>query len=184
MIEHLRSWTQCEENEMLKKHSAIALALLGDNSALPVIRDMVAQRDSFVLQDNVTCRRYNQMRGYIAIYLIGKLTDIESVDELIDIICNPNEIKRPLYNDRNLVINDYRIDGYKDIFAQFFTFSIMALLKIGEKHPILRTKIQASLLEALKDDLYIKIITFDTCRYEYSIAANIKNVVKKIISAW
>jgi len=171
-----------ERTEALKKHSAIALALIGGKEALPILRSMIKERDSFILKD---CRKNNQMRGFIAIYLAGKLRDTEIIDELIDIICNPKEFEKPLYQDKNLSTIRYAVEGYNDIYFQFFSHSVMALTKIGDKYEEYREKISKALKEAIKDDQYItRMINNKPEIYEYCMVANISNVVHKKLEEW
>lgn len=180
MKPYLREWMEAAEEECLKKHCAIALGVLGDHSSLPVLREMVQQRDSFVLQD---CRKHNQMRGYIAIYLIGKLRDTEMISELSDIIENPEELKKPLYEKNTGSSLDAAV--FRINYFQYFAHSIMSLIKIGNSNITLRDEIAQSLNKAVKDGSYIHRITSrEPGTYEYSVTENIKNVVKAAMEGW
>ena len=77
----LKRWVK-EGGENLRKHSAIALGLLKDTACLPVIREMIRERDPLVLKD---CRKNNQIRGVIAVYIAGKLGDPEMTGTLIEL---------------------------------------------------------------------------------------------------
>lgn len=173
----LREWVKDTGNEMLRKHSAIALGLLMDQAAIPVLRTMVKERDSFVLQD---CRKNNQMRGYIAIYLLGKLKDEGIISELRKILLDPGEIERSLYNS-----NHNTGDFYNDIYFKYFSHSVMALIKIGNALEEKRTEIGKILWEAVEDLKYMYRITGkQPGSYEYSIAENLKNVIKDVLEKW
>lgn len=179
---YAKAWLKENDCENLRKHSAIVLALLGEREALPVLREMVLTRDTFVLKD---CRKNNQMRGYIAIYLSGKLRDVEMTDTLIDLICNPEEFERPLYHDLDLVDTRFIVEKYNEIYFQFFSNSIMALIKIGDRYETERPKIGAALKKAVETDAYIEKITQKKpgC-YEYSMAENLRTVVEREVAKW
>ncbi|MDF2922223.1 MAG: hypothetical protein K0R57_1137 [Paenibacillaceae bacterium] len=180
IIPYLREWMEAAEAEFLKKHSAIALAVLGDPSSLPVLRDMVKQRDSFVLQD---CRKHNQMRGYMAIYLLGKLRDKEIIPELCHIIENPEELHKPLYEMNAGSSIDAAV--FRITYFQYFIHSVMSLIKLGNSYEESRDVIGKSLNRAVEDGSYIQRITSrESGTYEYSVTENIKNVVKAALEGW
>lgn len=171
-----------DTDKNLRMHSAIALSLIGDSGGLPVLHEMISGRDATKLQD---CRKNNRLRGYIAIYLAGRLGDTAIVDELIDIIASPQEIHRPIYNDPGLVGTHYTIDGYNDVYFQFFSHSIMALVRIGDKNVGLRNKIKDAISSAIDDDTYKRrITTRGSNTAEYSIVVNLKDVIAQEIAKW
>jgi len=172
----LEEWLKAD-CENLSKHSAIALALCGVKSSLPHLRQIAEERDNFVLQD---CRKHNQIRGVIAVYLIGKLRDVKMVDGLIEFI-KPEEVNHPMY------VREYSADGYwfNKIYFQFFSHSIMALIKIGRDYKDLRKKIQSALKEAVKDNEYISRITnYKEEDYIYSVVKNVGRIVESEICRW
>lgn len=180
IIPYLREWMEAAEGEFLKKHCAIALAVLGDRSSLPLLREMVQERDSFVLQD---CRKNNQMRGYISIYLSGKLRDTEIISELCNIIESPEELQKPLYEkntDSGIAAAVFRINYF-----QYLVHSVMSLIKIGNSHQEWRDVIGKALNGAVEDGSYIRRITSrEPGTYEYSVTENIKHVVKAALEGW
>ena len=168
----LKQWLQAED-EQLRKHSAFALALLGDHATLPELRSMMRERDSLVLQD---CRKNNQMRGFMAIYLLGRLRDEGSIDELADLVRNPQEITKPVYGvaDTSDIL---RPKKFNEIYFQFFSHSIIALLKIYAAHPEQQERIREILRQSVGNDDYIHRITGQKPgTYHYSIAQNINMV--------
>jgi hypothetical protein len=102
--QELLSWIN-EENENTRKHSAIALALIGNTQALPVLRQIVRERDPYV---PLTSHLYSQARGFAAIYLIGKLGDTQMVPELIDMLDSQAKHKY-MSSDRSLVYDNQDI---------------------------------------------------------------------------
>src|SRR5690606_24112438 len=95
----LTSWIQEDGNDHLRKHAAIALALIGNPLALPILRQIVREKDPFV---PLTSKLYSQARGFAAIYLIGKLGDDSMISELIAIVSQPVQHKY-ISQDRSLV---------------------------------------------------------------------------------
>lgn len=131
----LRSWATQTNDELLRKNSAIALGLQNDTTAVSVLREMARRRDSYVPR---TSRKYNQSHGIAAIYLLGKLGDREIVPDLLEILADRAAFTHsPL--DGEFIMDD------EDFFAQYFTFSLMALLRITQAHPALRGPVVAQI---------------------------------------
>ncbi|WP_051620362.1 FAD-dependent oxidoreductase [Paenibacillus sp. UNC451MF] len=128
----LTKWITPTEQEHLRKHAAFALALLGDKAAAPVLREMVREKDPFVPK---TSRKYNQVRGYAAIFLLGLLTDREVVPDLTSILID--EPGQWTYEDEN---KEFLADSH-ELYFQYVSFSIMALARIGDSHPDCRQEI-------------------------------------------
>lgn len=180
MRAQLLGWLD-EPDEQLRRHSALALGLIGERASLPLLRQMIRERDHYALKD---CRKNNQMRGYMAIYLAARLQDAEVVEELIQLVTDPNEIDRPRYQAEESG-NRGKTQKYNDVYYQFFSHATIGLLRIGAAHPHLRDSIAQALRQAVGDRGYIKRITqlpFGT--YEYSIADNIQSVVEQELGRW
>ncbi len=142
-------------NENTRKHAAFALALQGDSAGISLLRTMAEERDGVTLQD---CRKHNQQRGAMAIYLLGKLRDATCVDTLIDIITNPEEHKKPAYSDGG-VGTRYAISDFNNAYFQFMSNAVMALIRIGEAHSGLQDKIKAAFDKAFADGTYYNRLT-------------------------
>lgn len=171
----LREWLS-DDDDYLRKHSAFALGLLGDEAALPELRGMLAERDAFQLKD---CRKNNQMRGYMAIYLLGKLRDEGSIDELERLVCESEELNKPIY--QGVDTSDiFKPKKFNEIYFQFFSHAMMALLKIYGDRPGQRDRIGGILKRAVGHDAYISRITGQKPgTYHYSIAENMKLIVER-----
>jgi hypothetical protein len=126
--EELEEWTSSDDKN-LSKHSAFALGLMENKSALPILRKILKERDKFT---PTTSRGGNQKRICSALYLIGKLEDLESVDELLKLLQENIEF---------------------DVFCHAF----MSLLKIGAAFSDQRRKIMDGLLKTIsRDDFFIE----------------------------
>lgn len=129
---HLLQWIGQREDEHLRRHSAMALALLGDAQAAPVLREMVGEKDPFVPQ---TSLKYNQARGYAAVYLLGKLADKEAVPELLRLLETREGFT---FIDRNREF----LSDERDLRFQYVSYALVALASIGDRHPETRPAIK------------------------------------------
>lgn len=144
------------DDEMLHYNAGIALGLMSDERALPILHEIIKNRRPFYFMD---CRRSNQMRSVIAICLCGQMGDKGIKDELLDII-KPEEFHKPMYHE--LLEPRYELTIVKEqnsVYFQHFSHSVAALVKIAEKNPECRDEIVAALHAALDDDAYICRIT-------------------------
>ena len=82
------------DNTLYKYNCAIALGLLEDACALPVLREIVQNRDCYFFTDN---RRSNQFRSAVAVCLLGRLGSENELPLLLEIL-SAEEAKRPMYH--------------------------------------------------------------------------------------
>lgn len=174
--ENLKDWL-ASEDEMLAKNSTIALGITGDPECLPYLREIVKNRDSFYYKD---CRRTNQLRSAIAIYLLGKLGDAESVPLFEEILCSETEFEREMYRDHlepNYMFNSNR--NFNEVYFQIISQAAIALTKIISKNPSIRHKGLAILQAAFRDDRhFINTTSLPPGTFEYESVNNIKNFVE------
>ncbi|MFC3768033.1 FAD-dependent oxidoreductase [Paenibacillus sp. GCM10012303] len=121
---HLLQWIGPAEPEHLRRHSAMALALMGAREAAPILREMVRERDPFVPQ---TSLKYNQARGYAAVYLLGRLADKEAVPLLLDLLESREGFT---FIDGNKEF----LSDEADLRFQYVSYALMALAAIGSRH--------------------------------------------------
>ena len=172
--------TTADEN--LKKHTAFAIASLGCCEANAILRDMVAQRDGLMLKD---CRKNNNLRGCMAFYWLGRLHDREITEELIRMICDPKEVEKPVYNQTDIQTTRYKILAYNDIYFQFMSQAVMALIRIGNAHVDLRSQIEQAFTCAFSsDDYYQRITTKPKLSSEGNMAQTIKVVAFSAMQHW
>ena len=169
------------EDENTRKHAALALAMLGDSSGVEILRQMLIQRDGKMLAD---CRKLNQQRGCMAIYLLGKLGDQESVDALLEVLTDPNELDKPAYHTKELGTR-YVVLDFNNAYFQFASNAVMALIRIGDRHPGCRERISAGFRQAFADgSYYTKITTKPSMSSEGGMAENLKAVAFAASQRW
>lgn len=144
------------EDEMLRHNAAVALGIMQDERALPILHEIIKDRKPFYFMD---CRRSNQMRSVIAICLCGRMGDTGIVDELLQII-RPEEFENPIYH--RLLKPCYELSITKElnsVYYQHFSHAVAALVKIALTHEEYRERITEALHAALDDDTYIRRMT-------------------------
>lgn len=161
-------------DENLKKHAAFAVAMLGSNESNHILRDMVIRRDGLMLKD---CRKHNNLRGCMAIYWLGRLGDREIAQELMELICDPKEIDKGVYHQNNVQTTRYEIADFEDVYFQFMSQAVMALIRIGDMHADLRPQIKKVFSDAFSSDDYYHRITK---RPKYSSEGNMTQAIKNI----
>ncbi len=171
----LKDWITKPEEEKLYKNSAIALALQNDVAALPVLREMIRNRDSYV---PLTSRRYNQAHGHSAIYLVGKFADRVIVPDLIGLLNDRGAFKN-CHADAEFVSDD------DDLYCQTFTLSLMALLRIGDKHADLRKSILCELKNIVyKNNFELSVTLKGSKVIRHSLAEKIQGIVSGKEREW
>ncbi|OUS75219.1 hypothetical protein B1748_18980 [Paenibacillus sp. MY03] len=170
---HLIAWLTDRDVE-LRYGAAIALALTGDPAAAPVLREMVERRDALYFKD---CRRTNQFRSVIAVYLLGRLADAASVPLLSRMLTDEEEYGRPLYH----VIKEpsYKLNTCKEfneLYFQLMSHAAVALVRIAERHAEHEASIKSTLGEAFADERHIRRTTsLPEGTFEYDTMANIRH---------
>ncbi len=167
-------------NENLKKHSAFALAILGNDEGKKVLRKTVRERDGLMLKD---CRKKNNYRGVTAIYWLGRLGDEECVDLLAEIISGEDEYRHPTYKQTDPTT--FYIKDFRGIYFQFVSHSVAALIRIGNKHKHLREKISGIFNKTFSDDkYYYRITKLPHKSSEGNHVLTIKSFAMKAIEKW
>ena len=170
------------DDENLRRASAFALAICGSKISLPLIRQMIEERDPFMYED---CRKHNQRRSFMATYFAGRLADEESCDLLISIITNKDEYKNSVYSSVDKMTTRYTISRFNNALLQQLSETAVALIRIGDAHENLRGKIAKAFKDGLWDESYIAHITVrPKMSAEYNMAKNIKNVCENAIKRW
>jgi hypothetical protein len=172
----LEEWIAPIGQEHLRKHSAFALALLGDAKAAPVLRDIVREKDPFVPK---TSRKYNQVRGYAAIFLLGLLEDREIITELISIL--REEPGQWAFEDEN---KEFLADA-NELYFQYVSFAIMALARIGESHPDCRQAIGEGYRHLLSRNGLNLAVTFKgSTDIKFDMNDKIRRMIDETLERW
>lgn len=169
-------------DENTAKHAAFALAMLKKEDGVQLLRDMVIRRDGMMLKD---CRKHNNLRGCMAIYWLGRLGDKEIARELMDLICDPNEIDKPVYHQKDLQTTRYKIADFAGVYAQYLSQAVMALVRIGDAHPDTREPIGNAFKKAFStDDYYCRITQRPKQSSEGNMALTVKNIAFRALERW
>ena len=164
--ETLWQWTQQRERENLRLNASLALAALGDERCLPLLREMARNRSAYFFLD---CRRSNQLRSVIAICYLGRFADEQSAEELLAIL-RPEEFDRPMYHCCLEPSYKLGVNGrLNQVYYQHVSFAVAALQQIALRHPALRPRIAVALLEAFADDAYVARMTTERPDDPYGI---------------
>jgi pyrimidine deaminase RibD-like protein len=171
----LIAWTEEKGNEPLRKHAAIALALSGNRLALPILRDIVRERDSYVPK---TSHLYSQARSFAAIYLMGKLSDVEMISELIEIVEEPTKFNY-ISDDKSLVYDD------QDVTFQYFSYAWRSLITIGEACPAHRDVIGEALIGIMnRSDLLLQLSLHGESGIRFNMVEAIRDITQKYLESW
>jgi hypothetical protein len=172
---YLLKWMK-DKDDMLRYNSAIALGLIGDKAGLDLLREIVVNRDSFYYKD---CRRTNQLRTAIAIYLLGRLGDQQSIPILREILCNPEEYKKPLYHEITELSYKFNENkNFNEVYFQVISQAATSMIRIMERHPERKEEIAQIIKKAFQDDRHINnTTTLPPKTFEYESMENVKTYV-------
>ena len=143
------------DDALYKYNSAIALGLIDDKRALPVLRNIVQKRDSFFFTDN---RRSNQFRSAVAVCLLGRLGDVEDLPMLFEILSN-EEINRPMYH---TLSPNYLYHNFPDrnfVYFSMLTHTCMAIYRIYKRCNLDMKELQKFFSNLFRDDDVLKRVT-------------------------
>ena len=153
--ERLYTAMQSAESKLYRGNCAIALGLLGDERALPVLRELVRDRDCFFFTDN---RRSNQFRSAVAVCLLGRIGNREDLPLLFEIL-SEKELDRPMY--RTLQAN-YLYHAHEDrnfVYFAMWTHTCMALFKIYKRLSLPLNELHQKFLKCFEGDKLLRRIT-------------------------
>ena len=138
------------ENETLSRHCALALGIMGEQAAIPVLRKMAMEPDNYVPKSSL---KYIYTRGVSAIYLLGKLGDVDSIELLFDIVERKGMTQIP-----DFTFGEFYNEA-TDVYSQYALFASRALTEIAKKHPDKKQAIVEKLIELLDNPEYHIMIT-------------------------
>jgi hypothetical protein len=151
----------CSDNVALSRNSALALGMGGEVEAVPKLIEIVRTRDAF---EPVSSRIHNQRRLFGAIYLLGKLGELKSLEVLLDFIQLP------------------KLD------VQEFSHTFMALLKYADNIKF-REVIVKKIKKILDEDcpeykLLLKVVPSSSYETYIDITESIREIFKKHLQQW
>lgn len=140
---------------LYRYNCAIALGIVGDHRALPILREIVINRDTFFFTDN---RRSNQFRSVVALCLLGRLGGREELSVILEIL-GRDEFDREMYH---TLQPNYLYGREKDrnvLYFQMITHATEAAIKIAKRCSVPATWLRARLEEAFADGRLLRSVT-------------------------
>lgn len=136
-------------------HAAIALGLLEDRRALPVLRKIVRERDAYFFTDN---RRSNQFRTAIAVCLLGRLGESEDIALLCSLLA-PEERDNPIYRTYEMNYLFTPMPGHGFFYFSVLSHAAMAAYKISTRLGLPTADLRAELERLFADPETLAAIT-------------------------
>ena len=138
------------ENDNLSRHCALAFGIMGEQAAIPMLRKMAMEPDNYVPKSSL---KYIYTRGVSAIYLLGKLGDVDSVEMLFDIV-----ERKGLTDIPDFTFGEFYNEA-TDVYSQYILFASRALVEIAKKHSDKKKAIAEKLIGLLDNPEYHIMIT-------------------------
>ena len=138
------------DNENLSRHCALALGIMGEQAAIPMLRQMAMEPDNYVPKSSL---KYIYTRGISAIYLLGKLGDVDSIELLFDIV-----ERKGLTDIPNFTFGEFYNEA-TDVYSQYVLFASRALVELAKKYPDKKQAIVERLYKLLANPEYHIMIT-------------------------
>ena len=161
------------DNENLRKHSAFALALIGDKAALPVLRETLTERDTMIPKSSI---KFTYARGATAAYLLGRLCDVDSVELLLDVVRDEGAF------DEKAFVEDEFHTGPSDMRFMFIQNAIASLIEIAKACPDKEKYILNEIRQKLDSGFDIKIGLKANTFIEFSMTDILKRQLESITS--
>ena len=144
-----------DADELYRYNCAIALGLLEDCRALPVLREIIKNRDCFFFKDN---RRSNQFRSAVAICLVGRIGEEEDTNLLLELL-DEKEYENPIYHTLKA---DYLYHTEPDrnfVYFAMITHAAMSLYNLYKRNNLDLNELNVRLSTFFKCEKNIKNIT-------------------------
>jgi hypothetical protein len=120
---------QNADDSLYRYNCAIALGLLEDERALPVLREIVQNRDCFFFTDN---RRSNQFRSAVAVSLLGRLGTEEDLPLLTELL-SAEEYDRAMYHTLGPNALYDKSPKRNSVYFAMVTHAVMSIYQIYER---------------------------------------------------
>ena len=146
----------CNADDKLYKYNcAIALGLMGDVRARPVLCEIVQNRDCFFFTDN---RRSNQFRSAVAVCLLGRIGNEEDLSLLFALL-SEDEILRSMYH---TLKENYLYHTQADrnfVYFTMVTHACMAIYKIYQRCGLCMEALHKYFVELFRDNILLSRVT-------------------------
>ena len=142
-------------DNLYKYNCAIALGAMNDERCLPVLREIVINRDCFFFTDN---RRSNQFRTAVALCLLGRLGGEEDLPMLFEML-SPSEFEREMYHTLEA---DYLYHTFPDrnvVYFMILTHLLVSIYKIYKRLGLDMDYLHNFFTEYFKDGSVLKRVT-------------------------
>lgn len=160
-----------------KYNCAIALGIMKDKRALPILREIVVNRDCFYFTD---CRRSNSFRSAVALCLLGRLGDKSDLPLLESIVFDFTETKREIYHTLEPNYVYYKLKDRNFVFYDFWTHASASLVKIYKREKLNLKDLNRRFIEIDNKGEIAKFIAPNQEKHQPSYA-EIDNFIKQMI---
>ena len=134
-----------DENDHLRIHAAMALALAGKDAGAEILLECVRKQDDFV---PATSRKYNMIRGAAALYLLGRIAYAPALDDILHIIQDWQQIHPASFKKDEFLADE---EEYR---FQYLSQAIVAAEEIALLHPAAREKTDAVIHGVIDDPAF------------------------------
>ena len=138
------------EDENFSRNCALALGIMGEKAAVEKLREVAFEPDNYVPKSSL---KYVYTRGVSAIYLLGKLGDVDSIERLLDIVEQKGQTEI-----QGFVYGEFYNEA-ADVYSQYILFASRALVEIAKKYPEKKQGIIEKLCNILNNPEYHIMIT-------------------------
>ncbi len=156
---------------------AIALGITGDKRAIPVLKEIVENRDCFFFTDN---RRSNQFRSVVAICLMGRLGSEDDLPLLYEIL-KDEEWEKPMYH---TLTHNYLYHPCPDrnfVYFAMITHLCVAIYKIYKRNNLSLSKLNEIFTKFFEGDKVFRRLTqTDKGEPAYEETKNFINTILKL----
>ncbi len=157
LVEILVDKMNATKSLLEKYNCAIALGIMEQKIALPVLREIVNNRDCFYFTD---CRRSNQFRSAVAICLLGRLGEIQDATLLESIVFSDTEFEREMYHTLEHNYLYYKLPDRNFVYFDVFTHGLAGLVKLYKKLNLNLSELNEKIKKVIKDGKVVDRIAY------------------------
>lgn len=144
------------KTDLHRYNCALALGNAGDTRALPIIREIINNRDCFYFKD---CRRSNQFRSASAICLLGFLGQVQDVKMLEKIVFDNDEFNNEIYHTLQPNYLYYKLGDRNFVYFDIWTHASTSLVKLYKKLNLPLKKLNEKFTTVKNDGIVVRYIT-------------------------